>query len=401
MTNAGVDYHDATIYPSDAALLSGPHWINDHIITLAFEYLAHEVYNQDPVSAASAAPAVSSATLPPCFVHPGAAAFLIHGDDEDVADIAGGLDLTARDAVFIPLTDHAASEASGGSHWTLLAYARWGDGGRGGGGGGGGSEWDDRKGGKGGGAGTGTGSGGGGGGAHSASGGGADGGNGGGVAVEAAGASASSASSASSTAPSTSPAPSGGTWGFRFYDSGRREGSLSSAARAVARKLAPHMKGGAAGGLAVAREAPTQENGYDCGVYVVAMAEFLAAGIATDGGGGGGEGGGARDGGMAAVVTAEHVRDKRSVLHDQALKVLAGDKTLAPSVVAGGAGGGGGIGIGSGSGSGCGGGGDGDGGGGGDGSDGGKRSCTGGGIGSGRVAGEGGGEGKERWYEKG
>ena len=152
---------------------------------------------------------------------------------------------------------------------------------------------------------------------------------------------------------------------------------------------------------AYASQYPSQGNGYDCGVYVVAMAEFLAARIATDGGGGGGEGGGARDGGMAAVVTAEHVRDKRSVLHDQALKVLAGDKTLAPSVVAGGAGGGGGIGIGSGSGSGCGGGGDGDGGGGGDGSDGGKRSCTGGGIGSGRVAGEGGGECKERGYEKG
>ena len=389
MSTAGVDYHDATIYPSDAALLAGPHWINDHVITLAFEYLAHEVYNQDPVSAASR---VSDATLSPCFVHPGAAAFLIHGDDEDVADIAGGLDLAARDAVFVPLTDHAASEASGGSHWTLLAYARWGDGG--GGGGGGGSDGDGRMGGQGGGAGSGTRSVGGAavgdGGATSASGGGADGGNGGGMAGGVAAGALASASSASSTAPSTSPTPSGGTWGFRFYDSGRREGSLSSAARAVARKLAPHMKGGAAGGLAVARDAPTQGNGYDCGVYVIAMAEYLAARLATGGRGGADEGGGGRDGGMAAVVTAEHVRDKRGVLHEQALKVLAGDKTLAPSVIAGGAGGG--------SGSGCGGGGD----GGFDGSDGGKRSCTGGGIGSSSASkGEEGGEGKERVHEKG
>ena len=387
MSAAGVDYHDATIYPSDAALLAGPHWINDHVITLAFEYLAHEVYNQDPVSAASAASA-----LPPCFVHPGAAAFLIHGDDEDVADIAGGLDLAARDAVFVPLTDHAASEASGGSHWTLLAYAWWSDGG--GGGGGGGSDGDGRMGGQGGGAGSGTRSVGGAavgdGGATSASGGGADGGNGGGMAGGVAAGALASASSASSTAPSTSPTPSGGTWGFRFYDSGRREGSLSEAARAVARKLAPHMKGGAAGGLAVARDAPTQGNGYDCGVYVIAMAEYLAARLATGGRGGADEGGGGRDGGMATVVTAEHVRDKRGVLHEQALKVLAGDTTLAPSVVAGGAGGG--------SGSGCGGGGD----GGFDGSDGGKRSCTGGGIGSSSASkGEEGGEGKERVHEKG
>ena len=385
MRAAGVDYHDATIYPSDAALLAGPHWINDHVITLAFEYLAHEVYNQVPVSAFSAA-------LPPCFVHPGAAAFLIHGDDEDVADIAGGLDLAARDAVFVPLTDHAASEASGGSHWTLLAYARWGDGG--GGGGGGGSDGDGRMGGQGGGAGSGTRSVGGAavgdGGATSASGGGADGGNAGGKAGGVAAGALASASSASSTAPSTSPTPSGGTWGFRFYDSGRREGSLSSAARAVARKLAPHMKGGAAGGLAVARDAPTQGNGYDCGVYVIAMAEYLAARLATGGRGGADEGGGGRDGGMAAVVTAEHVRVKRGVLHEQALKVLAGDNTLAPSVVAGGAG--------VGSGSGCGSGGD----GGFDGSDGGKRSCTGGGIGSSSASkGEEGGEGKERVHEKG
>ena len=273
-------YHDATIYAADAALLDGPHWINDHVIVLAYEYLAHEVYaGRDDL----------------CFVHPGAAAMLIFGDAEDVTDIAGGLGFASKRAIFIPLTDHdGLTEASGGSHWTLLCVSTStlcvasSD-----------AAGESKK---------VAGSGGGGG-------------------------------AAGSSEEGAAARPAACSCTFTYFDS--MGGGLTRAAQRVADKIGAYFGAVAvqasspagAGSVetrVVVGKAPKQMNGYDCGIYVIAMTEFLAATAAAAGltaGSAAGLTAGVAAGpsvDMTEAVSAAACVAKRRELHRQALLVLRG-----------------------------------------------------------------------------
>ena len=57
-------------------------------------------------------------------------------------------------------------------------------------------------------------------------------------------------------------------------------------ARAIATKLAPLVSPGSSGAIDVAvRSTPRQANGFDCGVYVLAIAEWLCSNVAGAAGG--------------------------------------------------------------------------------------------------------------------
>ena len=81
---------------------------------------------------------------------------------------------------------------------------------------------------------------------------------------------------------------------FWHFDSMSSGSSVPPHAWAIATKLAPLLVSAAlpAGSTieVAARSTPRQANGFDCGVYVLAIAEWLCTRVVSDGDGGEGEG---------------------------------------------------------------------------------------------------------------
>jgi sentrin-specific protease 8 len=94
------------VRPSDELLLNNGYWLNDAIISFAFEYIHRQelLHHKDIL-----------------FVDPAAAFIIAHEQDtQDIQDIVQELDLAHKSIVFVPINDNEALVSTGGSHWSVL-----------------------------------------------------------------------------------------------------------------------------------------------------------------------------------------------------------------------------------------------------------------------------------------
>ena len=103
-------YKNATLRANELALLKPGAWLNDQCLLFWLENL----------------PFNESAT----FVDPCAVAYLQYSyqdssSEEDIRDMYGPLHLESKDLIFFPVNDNTDKyKAAGGSHWSLLVFAR-------------------------------------------------------------------------------------------------------------------------------------------------------------------------------------------------------------------------------------------------------------------------------------
>ncbi|KAI9312770.1 hypothetical protein BDR26DRAFT_906316 [Obelidium mucronatum] len=88
---------DVSLYDSDLLLLRDGEWLNDSLLQFAFETQPHDA---------------GVALLSPSLVH-----LVANVDLQSAEALVGGLRLRAKTRVFLALND-------GGSHWSLLEFAR-------------------------------------------------------------------------------------------------------------------------------------------------------------------------------------------------------------------------------------------------------------------------------------
>ncbi|RLN63623.1 hypothetical protein BBJ29_002877 [Phytophthora kernoviae] len=101
-----LNYHDVQLYDSDVALFSSQQWLNDNAINFYLQYLAQTRCLSDVLLMD---PSVVSCLLHQCE------------EEDEYADLAGGLALKDKQLCLIPVSDN---EALGGqsSHWSLLLF---------------------------------------------------------------------------------------------------------------------------------------------------------------------------------------------------------------------------------------------------------------------------------------
>ncbi|XP_055518854.1 sentrin-specific protease 8 [Leucoraja erinacea] len=110
MNSVILSYHDSLIRHSDMLLLNPPNWLNDHIISFAFEYFATEQYKELLGKV--------------CFISPEVTQFIkCTTSQEELAIFLEPLALNQKSLVFLAVNDNSV-QAAGGSHWSLLHYSR-------------------------------------------------------------------------------------------------------------------------------------------------------------------------------------------------------------------------------------------------------------------------------------
>jgi sentrin-specific protease 8 len=103
---------DVSLSREDVALLVPPRWINDQIITAAFELLRTRTHPGDErFYAVGASEAFMMAQL---------------DDSTQLSALFASLKLETRELVLLPVSDHDEPDAAGGTHWSLLAFYRCG-----------------------------------------------------------------------------------------------------------------------------------------------------------------------------------------------------------------------------------------------------------------------------------
>eukprot|EP00808_Paulinella_micropora_P024306 g65793.t1 len=100
-------YGRCSIYKEDAELLQGNYWLNDNVISFAFEYLTR---------------AQKDSKVQAMFVSPGVSYIIMHENDkEDLEDTVKGCKLSPDKHMFLPVSDKAIDKIGGG-HWALLVW---------------------------------------------------------------------------------------------------------------------------------------------------------------------------------------------------------------------------------------------------------------------------------------
>lgn len=95
---------------SPVSLLTGPHWLNDQIMTFYFEYLSSQTFKAD-----------SKRIL---FVSPPVVQLIkLAPDDFDLFLGPSALNAINKDIIFFPVNNHEGS-GIGGAHWSLLVYVK-------------------------------------------------------------------------------------------------------------------------------------------------------------------------------------------------------------------------------------------------------------------------------------
>lgn len=107
-TSTTLEYHDVIVTKQDTELLSGPHWINDILISFVFEYYRQEIYKNQ---------ASSLAFVPPDFTQ----LIKLTCDADEARAFASTLNLERKNVIFLPINDNDLDE-QGGTHWSLLVY---------------------------------------------------------------------------------------------------------------------------------------------------------------------------------------------------------------------------------------------------------------------------------------
>lgn len=104
-----LSFHNIVLRQSDVQLLSGPHWLNDTIISFYFEYLEKVIFNK-----------VNELL----FVSPEVTQCIKMVQTEEIKIFLDPLGINQKQFVFFPLNDNDSPDTAGGSHWSLLVYSK-------------------------------------------------------------------------------------------------------------------------------------------------------------------------------------------------------------------------------------------------------------------------------------
>lgn len=103
-----LDYHNTLLRESDVKLLTGPHWLNDQLISFYLEYLEHHTFQN------------ARGLL---FISPEVVQCLKFVSREEMSSLLEPLNATGKSFIFLPLNDNNEVRA-GGHHWSLLVFSR-------------------------------------------------------------------------------------------------------------------------------------------------------------------------------------------------------------------------------------------------------------------------------------
>ncbi|KAJ1924941.1 hypothetical protein IWQ60_004880 [Tieghemiomyces parasiticus] len=105
-----LEYHDTVVRLSDFELLAPHQWLNDTVIEFYYEYLERRFLTRHP----------EVLLLRPAMAH-----LLAHGPAGDTG-LAEALpaNLHRRELIFVPVNDSTELTRIGGTHWSLLVFAR-------------------------------------------------------------------------------------------------------------------------------------------------------------------------------------------------------------------------------------------------------------------------------------
>ncbi len=104
-----LSFGDAVVRESDLKLLSGPHWLNDRIISFYFEYLHQKKFD-------------SSTRV--VFVSPEVSQFLKLVSNAEIPIFLEPLALEeGKDVILFAVNNSNNPDEPGGSHWSLLIYS--------------------------------------------------------------------------------------------------------------------------------------------------------------------------------------------------------------------------------------------------------------------------------------
>lgn len=111
MANSSVvlSFHEILLHQSDVALLNGPHWLNDTIISFYFEYLEKVTFSKDKHI---------------LFVSPEVTQCIKMVEASEIGIFLEPLNIKTKKFVFFALNDNDSPERAGGSHWSLLVFSR-------------------------------------------------------------------------------------------------------------------------------------------------------------------------------------------------------------------------------------------------------------------------------------
>ncbi|KAH9084875.1 hypothetical protein Ae201684P_002110 [Aphanomyces euteiches] len=101
-------YHDAQLYDRDLRLFTSNEWLNDAAINFFFTMTYHETCEARS-DILLMDPAVVSCMMLQC------------DDEEDLRDLAQGLQLREKSLILLPINDRQNFDSQG-SHWALLVY---------------------------------------------------------------------------------------------------------------------------------------------------------------------------------------------------------------------------------------------------------------------------------------
>ncbi|XP_045775146.1 sentrin-specific protease 8, partial [Maniola jurtina] len=104
-----LSFHEILLHQSDVALLSGPHWLNDTIISFYFEYLEKLIFCE------------AKELL---FVSPEVTQCIKMVETNDIGIFLEPLQINTKKFVFFALNDNSSPDTAGGSHWSLLVFSR-------------------------------------------------------------------------------------------------------------------------------------------------------------------------------------------------------------------------------------------------------------------------------------
>ncbi|PZC74464.1 hypothetical protein B5X24_HaOG207821 [Helicoverpa armigera] len=108
-TSIVLSYHSILLHQSDIQLLTGPHWLNDTIISFYFEYLEENVFKN------------AKELL---FVSPEVTQCIKMVREDEIGTFLEPLGVSKKQFVFFALNDNDTPDMAGGSHWSLLVYSK-------------------------------------------------------------------------------------------------------------------------------------------------------------------------------------------------------------------------------------------------------------------------------------
>ena len=102
-----VSYHDSIVRRSNLRTLDNTNWLDDNIITFAFEHLQYESEFAECHHLVQ-------------FVTPPVVQLLKMTDDSFAEQLLQSIDFLGKQYLVLPINDNIQRTAMGGSHWSLL-----------------------------------------------------------------------------------------------------------------------------------------------------------------------------------------------------------------------------------------------------------------------------------------